>query len=398
MADPWAWWDAATIGRLTRCPPENVAASWPLIVDALDAHGIYERDVARGVIGTVAIETARTFLPVEEAFWLPRSYREGLRYAPWWGRGYDQTTWESNYREAGQFLGRDLLSDPNLLLRPELSARVIAWRFATKGVPSKDRTKFWTFAELCRIHDWEWLRRGIQGATAGLDDLVEIVNALGGGETVPLPFYFDAPVDQQPDDWSCALQSVQWLLRSVGRNPDASDTRNDPWLRSQLVPGIISPDVGLRDGTGQQLAAWLTREYGQEMGFVAHAVPVEYDDVMLGAGINPTLIGGHGWGAGGHWAGVRGKDGDDLLLANPADGYTGIGQRMTRAEWTARGPWHAIYIDRLATLPAPDPPAPPAFDREAVVAALRSILARHEEYDAAMRRDLAALIALAEAA
>jgi hypothetical protein len=186
----------------------------------------------------------------------------------------------------------------------------------------------------------------------------------GGGPRPPaiIPFIPDAPVDTQPNGWGCALESVQWLLRSIGRAPDANDTRDDPWLRSQLVPGIISEQNGLEDASGRQLAAWLTREYGTEMGFTAHAADVSFDDVLAGAGVNPTMIGGRRWGPGGHWSGVRRADEHGWLeLANPAPGWTGVGTHLDRTEWAARGPWSAIFIDRAAMLgqPAPVPPAPP---------------------------------------
>lgn len=31
MADPWRWWDASTIARITDCPGDAVRANWPLI-------------------------------------------------------------------------------------------------------------------------------------------------------------------------------------------------------------------------------------------------------------------------------------------------------------------------------------------------------------------------------
>ena len=181
----------------------------------------------------------------------------------------------------------------------------------------------------------------------------------------PLPFIADARIDLQPNDWSCALQATQWLLRSIGRNPDASDPVGDPWLTSQLVPSIIRPDVGLLKATGEDLAAWLNREYGQEMGFTAQYAPVTFDDVLAGAGVNPTLIGGRKWGPGGHWAGVRGVTDGALWLANSAPDYTNTGPTLDRAEWDARGPWTAVWIDRASALPAPtpEPPAPPADTR-----------------------------------
>lgn len=212
----------------------------------------------------------------------------------------------------------------------------------------------------------------------------------------PLPFNPDAPCDLQPDDWSCSIQSVQWLLRSIGRNPDGNNPVTDPWLRSQLVPGIVSPDVGLRDASGQQMADWVTREYGAEMGFTAMASPVVFDDVVAGAGVNPMMCGGRTYGPGGHWVGIRRVLPDGSLeLANPAPGYTGTGPSLDRAEWDARGPWSAIWIDRMSTL-APPEPVPPAIDKAAVTARLREILAYHDAYAAQMHADLEGVIAMME--
>ena len=140
-------------------------------------------------------------------------------------------------------------------------------------------------------------------------------------------------------------------------------------MTSQLVPGIIRPDVGLRNATGEDLAAWLNREYGREMGFTAHYAPVTFDDVAAGAGTNPTIVGGRKYGPGGHWVGIRRLLPDGTLeLANPAPNYDQTGPTLDRAEWDARGPWSAIWIDRAgaAAPPAPDPvPEPPS--RKAVL-------------------------------
>lgn len=183
---------------------------------------------------------------------------------------------------------------------------------------------------------------------------------LTGGSAVPtaLPYNPDAPIDIQPNDWSCALQSTQFLLRSIGRAPDASNPTTDPWLTSQLVPGIISPAVGLKDATGHPLAAWITREYGSEMGFTAHAVDVTFDDVAAGAGVNPTIMGGRAYN---HWVGVRRVNPDGTLaLANPAPGFKGITDSMSRAQFDALGPFSAVYIDRMPAAPAPPVPVPPS--------------------------------------
>lgn len=228
--------------------------------------------------------------------------------------------------------------------------------------------------------------------------LAEARRILGGpampAPSTPLPYNPDAPIDPQPDDWSCSIQAVQWLLRSIGRNPDASDPQGDPWLREQLVPSHVTEEKGLLDGSGRQLAQWITETYGTEMGFVAQASPVTFDDVAAGAGVNPTMVGGSRWN---HWAGVRRLNADGtLVLANPSLGWMEVRESISREQWDRLGPWHAIWIDRMSTLPAPVPPAPPAFDKGAVIAALQAILARHDEYDRQIRADLAALIGMAE--
>jgi hypothetical protein len=202
-----------------------------------------------------------------------------------------------------------------------------------------------------------------------------------------VPYNPDALIDPQPDAWSCSIQATQWLLRSIGRNPDASDPQGDPWLRSQLVPGIVSPDVGLRNATGQQLAEWITREYGAEMGFTAQwGDPVTFDDVWAGAGENPTIVGGRGFN---HWVGIRKRNPDGTLaVANPAPGWKNVGDWINRSQWASLGPFSVIYIDRLAMLGQSPPPVvvvppapPPPPDPEALLLAevradLRAILAK----------------------
>lgn len=72
------------------------------------------------MLATVKHETADTFLPVKEAYWMTEKWREKhLRYHPWYGRGYVQLTWETNYAMAKRVLGVDFLADPDLVMVPE---------------------------------------------------------------------------------------------------------------------------------------------------------------------------------------------------------------------------------------------------------------------------------------
>lgn len=383
MASAWQHFTAEALASATECPVENVRTNWPRLVEQLELCGINERLVQIGMAGTVAKESASSFMPVKEAFFLgepaAENHRRTLAYYPFFGRGYIQLTHRGNYERYGHKVAElwradpshpdfDLVGNPDRALDPTISAAVSALFFRdTKTLQG------YGIVDACRARDWEWVRRLVLGAADpdGVARIVRIEAALSGGAPVPtpLPFNPDAPIDVQPNGWGCALESTQWLLRSIGRNPDANDTVNDPWLRSQLVPGIISEQNGLNNADGKALAAWITETYGVEMGFTAHAADVTFDDVLAGAGINPTLIGGRRWGPGGHWAGVRRSDEHGWLeLANPSPGYTGVGTHLDRAEWDARGPWTAIYIDRgAAVVPAPEPEPEPQPSRASVL-------------------------------
>lgn len=211
----------------------------------------------------------------------------------------------------------------------------------------------------------------------------------GAQPMATLPYDPDAVVDQQPDDYSCSLQSTQFLLRSIGRNPDASDPKGDPWMRSQLIPNYITSAKGLLDGSGRQLATWITEMYGREMGFKAQATPVTFDDVWAGAGVNPMICGGIAYN---HWVGIRKRNTDGTLaIANPAIGYKGIGENISRAQWDQLGPWNCIWIDRLSTLEPTPPPTPLDWPAE-----LRAILAADDrDSGARLREAITALLSKA---
>src|SRR5262245_37203199 len=72
------------------------------------------------VLATTQWETAQTFRPVEEAFFVrnPDAFRRTLSYFPFYGRGYVQLTFESNYQSYGDILQRDLVNNPALALDP----------------------------------------------------------------------------------------------------------------------------------------------------------------------------------------------------------------------------------------------------------------------------------------
>lgn len=145
-------------------------ANWPSLQAALTATGQGSRNSLAGVIATVAIETASTFAPVREAFWLDENWRRAnLRYYPYYGRGYIQLTWDYNYRAAGQAMGVDLLNNPDLAMDPAYAARTLAWYWQGRDIQS-----------IADRRDWTGVRKAVQGGTDGLDRLVQIAGALLG--------------------------------------------------------------------------------------------------------------------------------------------------------------------------------------------------------------------------
>jgi predicted chitinase len=73
-------------------------------------------------------ETAHTVEPVKEAYWVKNAEawrKKNLRYYPWYGRGYVQLTWERNYIHAGKQLGLDLTTNPESVMVPDVSAKIL---------------------------------------------------------------------------------------------------------------------------------------------------------------------------------------------------------------------------------------------------------------------------------
>jgi hypothetical protein len=191
--DPWAYWPAERIAAITNCPLAAVTENWPKLHAQLVLCGIDDRPTQAAMVATVAIETARTFAPVREAFWLSEEWRKAnLRYYPYYGRGYIQLTWPSNYEAFGRKVDElwqaggaiNLLSKPDDALDPDISAAVSAVYFRDHGGDGQQR-----IPEAARRGDWREVRRLVQGADAGLSELTAMATALLSGAP-------PAPVDE----------------------------------------------------------------------------------------------------------------------------------------------------------------------------------------------------------
>src|SRR5690554_4483420 len=96
-----------------------------LIINVCKDNGLLRNEAAY-VLATTEWETNRTFEPVKEAYWLSENWRKSnLRYYPWYGRGFVQLTWETNYIKAGQKLGLDLTTNPDRVMDPSVAAQIL---------------------------------------------------------------------------------------------------------------------------------------------------------------------------------------------------------------------------------------------------------------------------------
>lgn len=80
------------------------------------------------VLATVEHETAYTFKPVREAFYMgnkAEAYRRGLGYYPYYGRGYVQLTHKYNYQKYTDILRIDLVRNPDLVMQPKTALFIL---------------------------------------------------------------------------------------------------------------------------------------------------------------------------------------------------------------------------------------------------------------------------------
>jgi hypothetical protein len=86
---------------------DTVPQSFQSIISYCVKYCKYLRQVAY-ILATVEHETKGSFLPIEEAYYLgskAKEYQKKLKYYPWYGRGFVQLTWESNYKKYAKLLG-----------------------------------------------------------------------------------------------------------------------------------------------------------------------------------------------------------------------------------------------------------------------------------------------------
>jgi predicted chitinase len=115
------------------------------IIEECKKQGLGLRDQIAYVLATTQHETADSFQPVREAYYLrdkAEAYRKTLKYYPYYGRGYVQLTWEKNYRTYANLIGKDLVNNPDLALQPDVALFVLVHGFKVGAFTGRPITKY----------------------------------------------------------------------------------------------------------------------------------------------------------------------------------------------------------------------------------------------------------------
>jgi hypothetical protein len=156
---------------------ETLTNNLPYIYKEFIALGMVSPNIIAGMLGTVRAETT-TFEPI------PELGKGGGAYGVYYGRGYVQLTHDFNYKAAGEFfgVGDAWLENPEILLDPEIAAKVLAWWFDS-GPDGIHRC-----VEACEAQDWLEVRRRVNGGTYGWEVYMETINLSLERITEPLQF------------------------------------------------------------------------------------------------------------------------------------------------------------------------------------------------------------------
>ncbi|ARB06760.1 putative endolysin [Acinetobacter phage WCHABP12] len=134
-----------SLGRLT----ESQVSEINFIVDAMDKDKSISYSQGAYVLATTWWETAKTMLPISEygkgkgrpyGTWYKNSkgqlytFKDGSKNSVYlfdefshlyYGRGYVQLTWQSNYEKASKKLGHDFLSNPDDVMKKEYAIQIL---------------------------------------------------------------------------------------------------------------------------------------------------------------------------------------------------------------------------------------------------------------------------------
>ena len=161
------------IAQALRLPLRNVQQNWPLLKRALAEAGLTDLGSALAILAISTRESALRPI-LERASGEAYEFRQGLgntqpgdgpRYK---GRGFIQLTGRANYSRYSRILGVDLVNNPDLAMRPDIAARIVAEWWRRSKVPEK-----------AARGDWVAVNQTVAGqGNAGYDKMMRNLGAL----------------------------------------------------------------------------------------------------------------------------------------------------------------------------------------------------------------------------
>lgn len=244
-----AFYDAyrAEFGSLS----ESQVAGLDFLLTRLETDPPASLEQAAYMLATTAHETAWTYEPVKEAYWVEPDAeawrKDNLSYYPWYGRGYVQLTWEDNYIRAGDELGQDFTTDPDVVMDPETSYNIMLFGMIGGWFTGKCLNDY-----ICPGKtDYVGARKIINGTDkastiAGYAESMEIC-LTAAGYSVPVidsPPVCDLPTLRAPFTNTLATNLLKFVIRSTYGDLD-TDIRNYQADHKLAVDGICGPDTWL---------------------------------------------------------------------------------------------------------------------------------------------------------
>lgn len=228
-----------------------------------DPHWVDLRHIAYA-LATVFHETAGSFQPVEEGYYLGskervEKFQKTLRYFPYFGRGYVQLTWRTNYEKAGRAIDVDLVGNPELALKADIAFRVLTLGLFRGWYGGK----LTTYINETKC-DYVNARRCVNGRDkAGL-----IAGYAKSFEKILRASKLSAEPSSRPDE--------SLILTSDSTTPGGqADTQQSP--SGEVLPVNVTEITTARETKNEQSVAEV----------VVQSSPVAYND---GKGLKDTLI------------------------------------------------------------------------------------------------------------
>jgi hypothetical protein len=189
-----------------------------------------------------------------------------------------------------------------------------------------------------------------QGDPPSLEALLYAQNpALGGtlvprtpvrvSDQAPAPRTFMArfdpttPMTRQENGWTCSVCAQDWVLRATGVAPDHTRALG---LDEIGYPHNVNETYGLMDGSGSKL-----REVYARYGLDSTQGWLSFDEVYAAAGETTGQMSGGVWY---HWVAIRGRDGENLWIANSAPGYKNVSESLSRDDFNRLGPFSVVLL------------------------------------------------------